>query len=126
MQIEEGLVATPFENRPIGLELSLCQRYLPFVTGFLSGYAATASEVYLPIPTGIMPFKIPTGISFILGGTVYYTNNASAITSIIFFAGSSGQNHTLKVKPTESPLTVGHGAMVSLPNILFTGCELWY
>lgn len=27
VQIEEGAVATPFENRPYGLELSLCQRY---------------------------------------------------------------------------------------------------
>lgn len=124
VQIEEGLVATPFENRPIGLELSLCQRYLPSVTGFLSGYAATTSEVYLSVPTDMMPLKVPTGISFTLGGTIYYSNNASAITSIVFFAGSFGQNHTLKVKPTGSPLTVGHGVMVSLPNILFTGCEL--
>lgn len=27
VQLEEGPVATPFEQRPIGLELSLCQRY---------------------------------------------------------------------------------------------------
>lgn len=27
IQLEEGSVATPFENRPVGLELSLCQRY---------------------------------------------------------------------------------------------------
>ena len=27
MQLEEGTVATPFEHRPYGLELSLCQRY---------------------------------------------------------------------------------------------------
>jgi hypothetical protein len=27
VQIEEGAVATPFEQRPIGLEFSLCQRY---------------------------------------------------------------------------------------------------
>ncbi len=27
IQLEEGTVATPFEQRPIGLELSLCQRY---------------------------------------------------------------------------------------------------
>ena len=26
-QLEEGSIATPFEHRPIGLELSLCQRY---------------------------------------------------------------------------------------------------
>ena len=27
VQLEEGTAATPFENRPYGLELSLCQRY---------------------------------------------------------------------------------------------------
>ena len=27
VQLEEGSVATPFEQRPYGLELSLCQRY---------------------------------------------------------------------------------------------------
>ena len=27
IQLEEGSIATPFEQRPIGLELSLCQRY---------------------------------------------------------------------------------------------------
>lgn len=27
VQLEEGSVATPFENRPIGTELALCQRY---------------------------------------------------------------------------------------------------
>jgi hypothetical protein len=27
VQLEEGSVATPFEQRPIGLELSLCERY---------------------------------------------------------------------------------------------------
>ena len=27
VQLEEGSIATPFENRPIGLESSLCQRY---------------------------------------------------------------------------------------------------
>ena len=32
MQLEEGSVATPFENRPIGLELSLCQRYYERLT----------------------------------------------------------------------------------------------
>jgi len=40
LQLEEGEVATPFEQRPIGLELSLCQRYYVTGTGvFHSSYA---------------------------------------------------------------------------------------
>lgn len=35
VQLEEGSVATPFENRPYGLELSLCQRY--YFTTYPSG-----------------------------------------------------------------------------------------
>lgn len=30
IQLEEGSVATPFEQRPIGLEMSLCRRYFQF------------------------------------------------------------------------------------------------
>lgn len=45
VQLEEGSVATPFESRPVGLELSLCQRYYekltnvntPFVMYTLNG-----------------------------------------------------------------------------------------
>lgn len=33
VQLEEGSVATPFEQRPIGLELSLCQRYYEAIYG---------------------------------------------------------------------------------------------
>ena len=43
VQLEEGSVATPFENRPIGLELSLCQRY--YEKGYVSftAYAVTGA-----------------------------------------------------------------------------------
>lgn len=33
VQLEEGSIATPFEQRPIGLEMSLCERYYEHVTG---------------------------------------------------------------------------------------------
>lgn len=32
-QLEAGIVATPYERRPIGLELTLCQRYFWAITG---------------------------------------------------------------------------------------------
>jgi hypothetical protein len=40
VQVEEGPVATPFEHRPIGMELSLCQRYCQVIKG-LGGSGAS-------------------------------------------------------------------------------------
>lgn len=48
VQLEEGTVATPFEKRPIGTELALCQRY--FERFSIGGYAGaiTATELMTP------------------------------------------------------------------------------
>ena len=60
VQLEEGTVATPFEHRPIGMELSLCQRYAHFIRpqaaygaiGVGRAWSNTqgAANVYLPVP----------------------------------------------------------------------------
>ena len=43
VQVEEGSVATPFEQRPIGLELSLCQRYYETIASrVFTAYATTS------------------------------------------------------------------------------------
>lgn len=42
-QLERGYVATPFEQRPVGLELSLCQRYFYWASQVLFGGAAGVS-----------------------------------------------------------------------------------
>lgn len=123
VQLEEGSVATPFENRPYGLELSLCQRYLPVVEGFYAGHAATSGEVFLSVANNVEPRVKPTGILSLPGGSVYYTNTSSPITNVFFFGGNTSSN-TLKVIPTGTPLTTGQGVTVGLPKILFTGCEL--
>jgi hypothetical protein len=45
VQLEKGTVATPFERRPFGTELALCQRYYYKVSGGIFGYG------YAPTPT---------------------------------------------------------------------------
>jgi hypothetical protein len=43
-QLEVGPVATPFEQRPIGMELALCQRYFEIGAARFDGYAAAAAQ----------------------------------------------------------------------------------
>ena len=60
VQLEIGTTATPFEHRPIGMELSLCQRYAHFIRpqaayggiGVGRAWSDTqgAANVYLPVP----------------------------------------------------------------------------
>lgn len=68
VQVERGSVATPFEQRPIGTELALCQRYYWRHTGFSSGpyfgggTADASSGIYItvqhPVPMRVPPTSI--------------------------------------------------------------------
>jgi len=97
VQVERGSVATPFEQRPIGTELALCQRYYWRHTGFSSGpyfgggTADATSGIYItvqhPVPMRVAPTSIdvvanitdtsatftPTAISIYLAGTLSTT-----------------------------------------------------
>ena len=59
VQLEEGSVATPFEQRPIGLELSLCQRYYTDAGAGWSGVEETATTFSMafsfPVPMRAAP-----------------------------------------------------------------------
>jgi hypothetical protein len=48
VQLEPGPVATPFERRPIGTELALCQRY--YETGRVSAFATATNTHHLGAP----------------------------------------------------------------------------
>ena len=61
-QLEPGPVATPFEHRPIGTELALCQRYYQTVSGITppvysnqSGNFQRAFDVLLPVRMRVAP-----------------------------------------------------------------------
>lgn len=72
VQLEEGSVATPFENRPYGLELSLCQRY--YEANIKCGYVGS-------------PFS--AGHSY--GGT--FTMSAKRVLPTFTFAADTNHNN---------------------------------
>ena len=67
VQLELGTVATPFERRPYGMELALCQRY--YVKGyFLNGiYGGTAVQglIQTPVPMRTTPTTTIGGAGFL-------------------------------------------------------------
>lgn len=80
IQLEEGSVATPFEQRPYGLELSLCQRYyrtyISYNTiqgerAFHTRYTSSGSFTFIfdNIPFGEMRVKPTVSLSCLNGST---------------------------------------------------------
>jgi hypothetical protein len=67
LQIEEGSVATPFEHRPIGTELALCQRYYQRITpgntvtmAFGHVQSGTTERFTVPIPVSLRTTPVLT------------------------------------------------------------------
>jgi hypothetical protein len=113
-QLEVGDVATPFEHRPYGLELALCQRYYTIAyknTPYYPGFVFNNSQVgaqglkfpvtmrVAPAITAINPYHITTAGNWgIYGATngwssTGYTPNFSSISSdqvVPQFSGVSG------------------------------------
>lgn len=93
VQLEEGLVATPFENRPYGLEFSLCQRYyqkldnsltcftllmVTFSTTFVGNSFPVRSIIALPVVMRVSPSITYTSLSHgFIGGTPDITASSS-------------------------------------------------
>lgn len=94
VQLEEGSVATPFEQRPYGLELSLCQRYYQVISQI---EGITHSNTYwYGDATFVFPTEMRT-VPTLIGGA--FSNNtgpngtfaASGITSkrLFFYNGAN-------------------------------------
>jgi len=63
VQLEPGPVATPFEHRPIGTELALCQRYFQTIllAGFVANVGSTGpSSALVSVPSGTTFRATPT------------------------------------------------------------------
>lgn len=91
IQLEEGSVATPFENRPYGLELSLCQRYYESVMASVNGIAHFINgdyrgpDIAFKVPKRVAPTASPTSIpvnGFALGANGAGINLGGSIEGI--------------------------------------------
>lgn len=123
VQLEEGSVATPFENRPAGLELSLCQRYYQkFITDGANGELYSHERVFVTSAgytyvTKTIPFKVtmrttPTvtiprvfnqGTDYDTGWSVYASGLSSGNGGIaIYKATNTTANHAIAFNATAS------------------------
>lgn len=89
-QLERGVSKTPFEIRPIGLELTLCQRYYEIV----SGVSIATRPAYTPYSFKVSKRIAPTlsVISGSVAGANYAVTNADGFTcpEVTIATGTSG------------------------------------
>jgi hypothetical protein len=103
VQLEVGTVATPFERRPYGMELALCQRYY-----YKSGANAQGNASYQAHGSGgnqsnntsaniFVPFKQTMRVTPTLsyGGNLGVTANGSYVTISNFAASYSGTDSSM-------------------------------
>jgi hypothetical protein len=86
VQLEPGTVATPFELRPYGTELALCERYCQLVGpsgytyGSTLGTSESATAVYFEIPHRQVMRATPTSVTLSTGTPKFTGAGAATIT----------------------------------------------
>jgi len=125
VQFEVGSVATPFERRPYGTELALCQRYLPAIkdsVGYpLVGVGANIARgtINLPVATRVPGTGITTNAM-----SNFSVTNVGTPTSITFYTANTTSlainvNVSSGVSAAAAYFLAGGTA-----EVFVTGCEL--
>lgn len=89
VQLERGAVDTPFEHRPYGAELALCQRYYATGTYSWTGYQSIGSGY-----GSLQPFPVTMRAAPTMGNTVSSSLNTNTLTLAPFGATGFLQNGT--------------------------------
>lgn len=133
VQLEAGSTASPFEYRPYGTELALCQRYLPAFNAvgasdpICSAYMQSTTTMRAVFVHKVSARVPPTGLTATAGSTFQFsgTGGVSGSGSLSFLGGSTEASF---IQATMGATTAGIGgqfAAASTPcQILLTGCEL--
>jgi hypothetical protein len=118
VQLEAGTVATPFERRSYGQELSLCQRYCyatyaPGVTGSANQLVSliTGSTTRIPIPATPVQMRGTPSL------TVYTNASGGGSGTLVEF--SSATNKTVSSTNINGPCGGGYHDITSLSNPVY-------
>lgn len=129
-----GSVATPFEHRPYGAELALCQRYLPAFNSIGIPSYIGAAAVGLNSTTALLDFQfavptraVPTGVT-VSSASHFQGSFGTSGPNFSAIAFNQASTKSAMLAGTASGLTAGQGgvwyAINASGRILFTGCEL--
>jgi len=126
IQLETGEVATPFEMRSYGQELSLCQRYYYRITGetnassFSTGAVDSGGTTTITNGTANFPVTMrvaPTALEQSGTATDYRTREASSnftCTAVPVFVGSTTNTASVEYRTTGG--TIGRAAIMRFVN----------
>jgi hypothetical protein len=115
-QLEVGPVATPFEQRPIGMELALCQRYYYRIYAITGTGGFHQAQVNTTVQAaGMIPFPVqmrtnPTALEQSGTATDYRVNFASTnitCSAVPLFNGATNYNNGYVLYTVASGLTAG-------------------
>jgi hypothetical protein len=123
VQVEPGPVATPFERRPIGMELALCQRY--FYSGApsnLIGYAQGTTVALVGKSLPVTMRAVPT-LTFSGTATVIYGNGLS-LTSSTYEGDLCNLDNIGFVITTSAVLTIGDALRLQSGTTVNASAEL--
>ena len=126
VQCEEGPVATPFELRPIGMELSLCQRYYyrmvsdDTASGIGTGYSNSTSTLIAVVPFPVQMRVAPTALE--QSGTaghyaIAYRATTATCTAVPVLGGHTNKQVAAVVLSTSPVLTLGEGGMAVFESV---------
>ena len=118
VQLEVGSVATPFERRPYGTELSLCQRYYYKALGVSLGVgfcqSTTQARFFVPYP---VPMRVAPSALEQNGTAADYTfrsgNSDFTSNSVPIFGGFASTQNANVLFSVASGLTEGRGAIAT-------------